>query len=213
LTLSFEGTKIQYGLIVALFAATQIVIQGQCQVKARAILQDVVAYGKIEAFLKNALTKYRHNKKSKKDSIEVLARRIRTQAQRNLKMTRQQRQDLYNHIIAAFIQQAMALHKISITMKEVCGGMGIEYDGSQDEDKENARTARGRAASAAKKNHSMNAKAFSKADLTEQTIRLYTAKKDWTTKAVKKHMRANLKERTTRAEQDTQVIDEGMANL
>jgi hypothetical protein len=162
---------------------------------------------------KNAPTKYRHNNKFKKDSIEVLARRIRTQAQRNLKMTRQQRQDLYNHIIAASIQQAMALHKISITMKEVCGGMGIEYDGSQDEDKENARPARGRAASAAKKNQSMNAKAFSKADLTEQTIRLYTAKKDWTTKAVKKDMRANLKERTTRAEQDTQVIDEGMANL
>jgi hypothetical protein len=52
LTLSFEGTKIQYGLIAALFAATQIVIQDQCQVKARAILQDLVAYDKIEAFLK-----------------------------------------------------------------------------------------------------------------------------------------------------------------
>jgi hypothetical protein len=215
LTLSFEGTEVQYGLIAAAFDASQINIQGQCQVKARAILQDLVAHDKTEAILKKAPQKYRHNNKFKKDSIDVLARRIRTRALKDLKMSLQQRQELYNYIIAASIQQAMALHKISITMKEVCDGMGIEYDGLLAEDKEAAPPARARAARAAKKQkQSIAADAFSKADLTERTVRLYVASQDWKKpQAAKKDKREKMKEKKIKAEQDTKDIDVAMAGL
>ena len=184
------------------------------QRESRNILTHLVAAERIQAFLKKVPTKYRHNNRFKKNNVEVVARRIRAEALKHLKYTPQHRQELFEYIIAASIQQAMAQYQIHISMKEVCDTMGITYDGSVNDEDTNHRGDKARAPHVARKVKALTADSFSKTYIAERAIRQFTAARDWKkpTGTVKDE-RKKVKEAKALAERETKDIDQVMSAL
>ncbi|KAJ4369676.1 hypothetical protein N0V83_005438 [Neocucurbitaria cava] len=208
-TLSLEHGLVHYDNIAQLFYAPQDMKEDLNRQRARDIVKRLVLSKKIAAFVGKMPHKYRHDSKSKKKNLVVVAFRICWEAVKELDFTSRQLHELSDYIMAASIQQAMWQDQMRITMEKVCRVMEIEYDGPTVEDITVNLAETGVANSVGRSASGKD----SKAEFVENAVRRFAAGMDWNALLHETDKRKEMKEEQEKARRETEPVDDALAAL